>query len=164
MFIFPFVLFSYLLIVTTLCIYVNMTFEMSLLFWNFWRCNVYCSFFVYLTFVYYIFHLLWQCKHMFPIPIKPLNWEVSVASPGRILTWITPPHTPVWGSQSIQSPFACCWPMTRRYVGWNTPLCVALAELVGKKDGFLSEKMAAVDVDMQTELEPQIIIDADMER
>jgi hypothetical protein len=41
---------------------------------------------------------------------------------------------------------------------------VALAELFGKKDGFLSGKMAAVDIDMQTELEPQIIIDADMER
>jgi hypothetical protein len=31
------------------------------------KCNVYCSFLiVYFTFVYCLFHLLWQCKHIFP--------------------------------------------------------------------------------------------------
>lgn len=55
--------------------------------------------------------------------------------------------------------------MTRTYVGWNTPLGVALAKLVWrKKTGSFQEKMAAVDIDMQMELEPQIIIDADMKR
>ena len=55
----------------------NMTFEVSLLFWNLCECNIYCSLLiVYFTFVY-PFHLLWQCKHMFPMPVKPLelNWE-----------------------------------------------------------------------------------------
>ena len=75
-----------------LCIYVlfahryntvhghNMTSEMSLFLWNFSECNVYCLFLiVYFTFVYYLFHLLWQCKHTFPMPIKPfeLNWGVE---------------------------------------------------------------------------------------
>jgi hypothetical protein len=28
---------------------------------------------IYFTFVYYLFHLFWQCKHMFPMPINPLK-------------------------------------------------------------------------------------------
>jgi hypothetical protein len=56
----------------------NMTFEMSLFLWNFCECNVHCTFcVVYFTFLYYLFHLFWRCKHVFPVPIKPfeLNWE-----------------------------------------------------------------------------------------
>ena len=53
----------------------NMTIETSLFFWNFCECNVYCwCFIVYFTFVYYLFHLFWQCKHIFPMTINPLHW------------------------------------------------------------------------------------------
>ena len=61
-------------IITTLYIDI-ITFEMSLLFWNFCERNVYCAFCVVnFTFVYYLFHLLWQYKYMFPMPIHLLNW------------------------------------------------------------------------------------------
>ena len=56
----------------------NVTFEMLLLFWNFCECNVYCyCLIVYFTFVYYLFYLLWQCKHMFPMPIQPLKLKLN---------------------------------------------------------------------------------------
>ena len=49
----------------------NVTFEMSIFFLNF--CNLSVMFTDYFPFVYCLFHLLWQCKHMFLMPIKPFE-------------------------------------------------------------------------------------------
>jgi hypothetical protein len=42
--------------------------------------------------IYYPFSLALQCKHMFPMPIKPFEWKERESSPGnhcsmRELTW-----------------------------------------------------------------------------
>jgi hypothetical protein len=78
LFIFPFVLELFAHCCNTVYSH-NKTIEMSLFFFNFCECNVYSSFFiVYVTFVYYLFPLLWQCKHVFPIPIKPLKLKMKL--------------------------------------------------------------------------------------
>ena len=67
-YLFSLLYYNYLLhIVTTLY---NMTFEMSLFFWNFFECNVYCSVCIYFTW-------FGSVIYMFPMPIKPLelNWK-----------------------------------------------------------------------------------------
>ena len=91
----------------------NVTFEMSLLFWNFCKCNVYFSFFiVYFTFVYYLFHLLCHCKHMFTMPIKPfeLNWNRWEQTPPCAVTWWHMSH--VISSKEASYVSSRCWTYT----------------------------------------------------
>ena len=96
-YLFSLLYFNYLHIVTTIYIDI-MTFEMCLFLWNFCDCNVTVHFYCLFHFVYYLFHLPWQCKHMIPMPIKPLNWKLKLRENKG--AWNLGPWTSVQSSSS----------------------------------------------------------------